>query len=134
MWIVGSKLIKHLEQRIELDEQALYLEQDIEKSRKLMESMVDGAVTEWSLYNLRSEEEMRMTPDKRDKCLAWVIERVIENSTPSIITQIQIGYPAQTREQYINSIKNVALPYIIRLTVLQNTKNMDDNIPNINLI
>lgn len=119
---------------MELDEQALYLEQDIEKSRKLLDSMVDAAVVEWSLYNIRSEEEAFMSDEKRNKCLAWVIERVIINSTPAIISQIQIGYPATTREQYINSIKNVALPHVLRLTILQNTKNMEDNVPNINLI
>lgn len=131
--IMGYRLLNTMKERLKLDEYALNLEQDVTKSRLLMDSMVDQAVTEWSIYNIRSEGESFISDEKRDKCLEWVIKRVIENSTPAIIAHIGIGYPAENMEQLINSIKNAAMPHILRLNVLQNTKSMEDNIPNVNI-
>lgn len=116
-----------------MDEYALHLEQDVQKSRDLLNKMVADTLVEWSIYNVRSENESYINDERRDKCIEWIIARIIENSTPAIIEQISIGYPAETQEQYINSIKNVAIVHVMEFTIKQNVKDMEDNIPNINI-
>lgn len=120
--------------RLDLDLYAIQLEKDVNASRELLNKMVLEAVAEWSIYNVRREEESYINESRRDACLEWVIARVIENSTDTIRAQIGIGYLAETQDQYINSIKNVAMLHVLDFTIKQNTKDMSQsNIPNINI-
>ena len=107
------------------------LAQDIKKSRDLLKYLVDTALEEWVIFNLRTEEEAYMSDEKREACLEWVIRRILAQSTPAIIDQVHIGYPAGSIEAFTGSIKDVALIAILNLSISQNTKDMEDNIPNV---
>lgn len=137
MLILGLRIINIWDNRwtdrLELDAYAIQLEKDVYGSRELLNKLVVDALTEWTLYNIRAEEESYINESKRDACMAWVIARVIENSTDSVRAHIGIGYPAETQDQYINSIKNVAMIHVMDLVIKQNTKDMSDNIPNVNI-
>ncbi len=133
MWMLLIPFKKLYERRLNLDEYAVHLDKDVEKSRALLENLVQNALIEWSIYNIRTEKESYMTDEKRDKCVEWVIKRVIENSSPAVIAHVGIGYPASTKEEYINSVKNVAIMHVMNFCIRQNTKDMTDNIPNINI-
>lgn len=131
--ILLTRINQSYTRRLDMDEYALHLEQNVQKSRDLLNKMVADTLVEWSIYNVRAENESYINDERRDKCIEWIISRVIENSTPAIIEQVGIGYPAETQEQYINSIKNVAIIHVMDFTVKQNVKDMEDNIPNINI-
>lgn len=133
MWMLLTPFKKLYERRLNLDEYAVQLDKDVEKSRALLEKLVENALIEWSIYHIRSENESYMTDEKRNKCMEWVIKRVIENSSPAVIAHVGIGYPAATTEEYINSVKNIAMMHVMNFCIRQNTKDMSDNIPNVNI-
>ena len=130
---VMNKVKEIHKERIALDRYAIHMEQDVIKSRNLMEKLIQDALIEWSLFNIRTENEMYMTDEKRNQCTEWVIRRVIENSSEAVIDQLGIGYPANNNEELINSIKNVAMISVMNFTIEQNVKMMDDDIPNVNI-
>lgn len=122
--------ISKLKSQIKLKEYNIRLSQDVNKSRELLDNLITSALNEWIIFNVRTEEEGYLGKNRQEECLTWVIKKVIEYSTPTIIDQISIGYPASNRDEYINSIKAIATLRIIEFTIKQNSKDMSDNKPN----
>lgn len=117
----------------DIDIYSIQLNQDIMKSRELLNTLVKEALVEWSIYNVRREEESWMGEKRQEDCIEWVIERVYNLSTQAIIDQISIGYPADTMEKYLDSIKNITMLHVLEMSIKQNTIDRNNEPPNINL-
>lgn len=131
--ILGSLFYRAYNRRLILDEIALHLEQDIDKSKQLLEDMIEESIVEWSLYNVKSQAESIIGIDRQRECLAWVIQNVYKNSTPAIMDKIRIAYPATDADTYIQSIEKIAKIHVLQYTLKQNTADTSDGSPNINI-
>lgn len=127
------KLLSNQKDRLDLDNYALHLEYDVKKATALLNEIVDDAVTEWTIFNIRTEKESYITDERRNDLLEWVIRRVFETTSDAVREQIGIRYPTETQEDWINTIKNNAVLKVMNLVIQQNTKDMTDNIPNVNI-
>lgn len=119
--IIGFWFIRLYQKRLKLDEYALHLEQDPFKAREIVVTLVSNALTEWVLYNVRSEEEAYISDSRRDECLIYIINKIVKETSPALLEQIAIGYPVDTREKYIEIIKNIAIIHVIEFCISQNT-------------
>lgn len=131
--ILGSLFYRAYNRRLILDEIALHLEQDVNKSRELLENMIEDSIVEWSLYNVKSQAESVIGIDRQRECLAWVIQNVYTNSTPAIMDKIRIAYPANDTDTYIQSIEKVAKIHVLQYALKQNTADISDGNPNVNI-
>lgn len=136
--ILTLKVLEYFEdndkKNIKLNEYEIRLNTDPMKSRELLNSIVKEALAEWSIFNIRAEEESYISPDRQKECIAWVINRVVKNSTPAIIEIVSLGYPASTMEEYIESITRITTIHVLELAVKQNTIDFDTVInPNTNI-
>lgn len=133
----GFKLLLKLEmdlrRKLDLKEYEIQTGLDVIKSRKLLDQMIADALLEWSIWNVRTEREGFINSKKQKECLAWVIERVIRDASPSMIKQMGIGHSITSQQELVDVVTRVAKIHVIDYTVKQNTKDMSDNIPNIYL-
>lgn len=121
------------DKRLELDEYALNLEQDMKRSKELLETIVEEMIVLWSLYNITTEEESVMTSNKVMDATIWVTDRIVRNMTPALIDQLSIYYKCDTTDDIINSVKDVVKIHIVNYAAAQNAKDTSDGIPNVNI-
>jgi len=133
MLILGNLFYRAYNRRLILDEIALHLEQDVDKSKQLLEDMIEESIVEWSLYNVKSQAESVIGIDRQRECLSWVIHNVYINSTPAIMDKIRIAYPANDTDTYIKSIEKVAKIHVLQYALKQNTADISNGNPNINI-
>lgn len=132
---IGFNALNLWERRLNLDEYIINLEQDPLKSRELLANMVEDAIVMWSIYNVRTEDESYITSSKMEECLAWVIEYIVRQCTPTIIDKLSVGYNIDDDDSMslINVIKDVAKLHVMQYVLNQNAKDMTDDIPNVHI-
>lgn len=128
--LIGWRIQSFLETKNRIDEYNINLKQDVLKARNLLDAMVNDALTEWTVFNVRSEEEGFMNEARQKEAIQFIVRTIIERSTPAIIDQISIGYPADDTKQYTKIITQRALIAVLGYSVKQNTMDMSESLPN----
>ena len=99
-----------------------------------MEDLVSQALTEWQIYNIDLETENFMSDNNIEECIQYIIRKVITELTDTSRLVLSIGYPMETEEDMIESIKNRAKLQVLQYSIEQNQPHDVVNLPNINMI
>lgn len=99
-----------------------------------MEELVSQALTEWQVYNIDLETENFMSDTKIENCIQYIIKKVISELTETSRLELSVGYPMETEEEMIESIKNRAKLQVLQYSIEQNQPQDIVNLPNINMI
>lgn len=106
---------------MELVKYTLRHKYSVKDSRELLEYLVDQKLNEWQIYNVDPDSENYMNEANMQDCIEYIIKRVVLELTPVMIDQLSVGYPMDTDEQIIESVKNVAKMAVLTFSVKQNS-------------
>lgn len=98
-----------------------------------MEYLVNQKLAEWQIYNLNPETENYMSQDNMIACVQYIISGIIKEMTPVQKNILSVGYPMDTDEHMIESIKTKAKFAVLNYAIDQNTpKEQGEALKNIN--
>ena len=98
-----------------------------------MEYLVNQALMEWQIYNLNPSTENFMASKEMEDAISYIIKKIMLELTETSKVMLSVGYPMETDEQQIESIKNRAKIAVLHYAINQNSENEEDRaIPNIN--
>ena len=129
-----SKLITvAIENKTQIDKLSIKHKYSIKESRDLLEYMVNQKLAEWQIYHIDAESENYITEDKMKDCIEYIIRKVMDELTEVSIDVLGAGYPMDTEEHQIESIKNRAKLAVLDYSIKQNTpKESGESLKNIN--
>ena len=105
----------------------------VKESRELMEYLINQALMEWQIYNLNPSTENFMASKEMEDAISYIIKKIMLELTETSKAMLSVGYPMETEEQQIESIKNRAKIAVLHYAINQNSENEEDRaIPNIN--
>lgn len=88
---------------------------------------------EWQIYNLNPSTENFMASKEMEDAISYIIKKIMLELTETSKVMLSVGYPMETDEQQIESIKNRAKIAVLHYAINQNSENEEDRaIPNIN--
>ena len=105
----------------------------VQDSRDLMEYLVNQALLEWQVYHIDPATDNYMSEEKINESMEYIIRKVMLEMTPTCRARLSVGYPMETEDQMIESIKNKAKIVVLNYTIRQNNNDVETNIPNINV-
>lgn len=94
-----------------------------------MDYLVSQALMEWQIYNINPSTENYMAEKEIDDAMKYIIKKVMMEMTEISRLRLSVGYPMETEEQQIESIKNKAKLVVLNYAVNQNSDNEEDRIP-----
>lgn len=105
----------------------------VRDSRDLLEYLVNQKLTEWQVYNIDPASDNYISGSNMNECIVYIIKKIILEMTPVMKDKLSVGYPMETEEQQIESIKNVAKLAVLNYSIQQNQpKEHNEVIKNIN--
>ena len=114
-------LEKRINDKKEDEYNALLTTANVEKSRELMDSLVKVKLIEWQGYNSNPKTENYMSQNEIDDAIKYIIKRLCMEMTPALKLQLGFGYPMDTLDSMIESIKNRAMLIVLEYSIQQNT-------------
>jgi hypothetical protein len=114
-------LEKRINDKKEDEYNALLATVNVEKSRELMDSLVKVKLIEWQVYNSNPKTENYMSQNEIDDAIKYIIKRLCMEMTPALKLQLGFGYPMDTLESMVESIKNRAMLIVLEYSIQQNT-------------
>ena len=99
----------------------------VTNSRELLDQIIKDKLTEWQIYNLDTTSENYMNSSQIDSCIKYIIKKICNEMTPTLKDQLSIGYPMDTMEDMVESIKNRAKLIVLNYSIKQNMPH--DNFP-----
>lgn len=105
----------------------------VQDSRDLMEYLVNQALLEWQVYHIDPATDNYMSEEKINESMEYIIRKVMLEMTPTCRARLSVGYPMETEDQMIESIKNKAKIVVLNYTIRQNNNDIGNEIPNINV-
>lgn len=114
-------LEKRINDKKEDEYNALLATANVEKSRELMDSLVKVKLIEWQVYNSNPKTENYMSQNEIDVAIKYIIKRLCMEMTPALKLQLGFGYPMDTLDSMVESIKNRAMLIVLEYSIQQNT-------------
>lgn len=114
-------LEKRINDKKEDEYNALLATVNVEKSRELMDSLVKVKLIEWQVYNSNPKTENYMSQNEIDDAIKYIIKRLCMEMTPALKLQLGFGYPMDSLESMVESIKNRAMLIVLEYSIQQNT-------------
>ena len=93
----------------------------VKDSRDLLDYMVNQKLTEWQIYHIDTSSDNYITENDMKDCIEYIIKKIIEELTDTSLLVLSVGYPMETEEQQIESIKNRAKLAVLNYAIQQNT-------------
>ena len=112
---------KRINDKKEDEYNALLATANVEKSRELMDSLVKVKLIEWQVYNSNPKTENYMSQNEIDDAIKYIIKRLCMEMTPALKLQLGFGYPMDTLDSMVESIKNRAMLIVLEYSIQQNT-------------
>lgn len=108
--------------------QNMRLHQDIERSQKLMNSMIEYSIARWVLFfNPPKDDGTDYINDKkRLQMTAWVTEDVVKSITPTILVQLDVAYKVTTPKIIFSTVKDQVVPAVAKYILENNLKARSD--------
>ena len=94
-----------------------------------MDYLVNQALMEWQIYNINPSTENYMADKEIEAAIQYIIKKVMVEMTDISRLRLSIGYPMETEDEQIESIKNRAKLAVLNYAVNQNSDNEEDRIP-----
>lgn len=126
--LFSNVLRDRYEYRKDIERRELLYKVSVEDSRNLLEYLVKYVMTEWIIYNTNPSKENYMGKDEQNECIQYIIHKIIQDMTPTIESQISIGYPFSTEEEKIKTISNRAKIVVLDYSIKQNIQDSRNNI------
>lgn len=98
---------------------------DVLKARDLMDTLVKNKLIEWQVYNINPQTENFMGTDEIANAITYIIKEICLEMTPALEVQLGFGFPMNTQENMIKSIKSRAMLVVMEYTVQQNKVSTD---------
>lgn len=114
-------LEKRINDKKEDEYNALLATVNVEKSRELMDSLVKVKLIEWQVYNSNPKTENYMSQNEIDDAIKYIIKKLCMEMTPALKLQLGFGYPMDTLDSMVESIKNRAMLIVLEYSIQQNT-------------
>lgn len=114
-------LEKRINDKKEDEYSALLATANVEKSRELMDSLVKVKLIEWQVYNSNPKTENYMSQNEIDDAIKYIIKRLCMEMTPALKLQLGFGYPMDSLDSMVESIKNRAMLIVLEYSIQQNT-------------
>ena len=114
-------LEKRINDKKEDEYNALLATANVEKSRELMDSLVKVKLIEWQVYNSNPKTENYMSQNEIDDAIKYIIKRLCMEMTPALKLQLGFGYPMDSLDSMVESIKNRAMLIVLEYSIQQNT-------------
>lgn len=92
----------------------------VQDSRALMEYLVNQALLEWQVYNLDPETENYMNEQNIEYAIQYIMKKIMLEMTDSTKLRLSVGYPFETEEEMLESIKNRAKLEVLNYSIQQN--------------
>lgn len=114
-------LEKRINDKKEDEYNVLLTTANVEKSRELMDSLVKVKLIEWQVYNSNPKTENYMSQNEIDDAIKYIIKRLCMEMTPALKLQLGFGYPMDSLDSMVESIKNRAMLIVLEYSIQQNT-------------
>lgn len=114
-------LEKRINDKKEDEYNALLATANVEKYRELMDSLVKVKLIEWQVYNSNPKTENYMSQNEIDDAIKYIIKRLCMEMTPALKLQLGFGYPMDSLDSMVESIKNRAMLIVLEYSIQQNT-------------
>ena len=92
----------------------------IKDSRDLMDYLVNQALLEWQIYNIDPNSENYMNEQNMENSIQYIMKKIMLEMTDSIKLRLSVGYPFETEEEMLESIKNRAKLEVLNYSIKQN--------------
>lgn len=92
----------------------------IKDSRDLMDYLVNQALLEWQIYNIDPNSENYMNEQNIENSIQYIMKKIMLEMTDSIKLRLSVGYPFETEEEMLESIKNRAKLEVLNYSIKQN--------------
>lgn len=115
------------------DQYTLRHNYSVKDSRELLEWLVNQKLVEWQIYNLDPASDNYVNESDMKSCIEYIIKKIIMEMTPVMKDVLSVGYPMDTQDDMIESIKNCAKIVVLNYSVKQNQpQEHEEVIKNIN--
>lgn len=99
----------------------------------MLEYLVNQKIAEWQIYNVDPSSDNYMSEENMKSCIEYIIKNIILEMTPVMQDILSVGYPMETEDERIESIKNCAKLAVLNYSIKQNqTLEHDEVLKNIN--
>ena len=85
-----------------------------------MEYLVNQALLEWQIYNIDPSDDNYMNEEDMNKAIEYIMKKIMVNMTDIIKLRLSVGYPFDTEEEMLESIKNRAKLEVLNYSIRQN--------------
>ena len=117
---------------MEQDRYILKHNYSVKDSREFLEYLVSQKLAEWQVYNVDPSSDNYISEEGMKSCIEYIIKRVVLEMTPVARDVLSVGYPMDTEEDMIESIKNCAKISVLNYSIKQNQPvEHDDMLKNI---
>ena len=103
----------------------MLMKADILKARDLMDTLVKNKLVEWQVYNINPKTENFMGTEEIANAITYIIKEICLEMTPALEVQLGFGFPMNTQDEMIKSIKSRAMLVVMEYTVQQNKVSTD---------
>lgn len=115
------------------DQYTLRHNYSVKDSRELLEWLVNQKLIEWQIYNLDPASDNYINESDMKASIEYIIKKIIMEMTPVMRDVLSVGYPMETEDDMIESIKNCAKIVVLNYSIKQNQpQEHEEVIKNIN--
>lgn len=93
-----------------------------------MEYLVNQALVEWQIYNIDPSDDNYMNEEDMSRAIEYIMKKIMLEMTDSIKLKISVGYPFETEEEMLETIKNRAKLDVLNYSIRQNSDIDNTNI------
>lgn len=90
--------------------------------------LVNQALVEWQIYNVDPSDDNYMNEEDMSKAIEYIMKKIMLEMTDSIKLKISVGYPFETEEEMLETIKNRAKLDVLNYSIRQNSDIDNTNI------
>lgn len=93
-----------------------------------MDYLVKQSLMEWQIYNIDPSSENYMNEQNMEAAIQYIMKKIMLEMTDSIKLKLSVGYPFETEEEMLESIKNRAKLEVLNYSIQQNSDSDTANI------
>ena len=93
-----------------------------------MDYLVKQSLMEWQIYNIDPSDDNYMNEEDMSRAIEYIMKKIMLEMTDSIKLKISVGYPFETEEEMLETIKNRAKLDVLNYSIRQNSDMDNTNI------
>lgn len=97
-----------------------------------MDYLVNEALLEWQIYNLNPATDNYMAEKEMMDAIEYIMKKIMIEMTDIKKEKLSVGYPMDTDDHMLESIKSKAKLVVLNYAIKQNTQAPEEPLKNIN--